>query len=177
MLCHAFILFGVLTLLFQQLILPIETDTIRGIIKDEIHSIVDTIYRTHGPEVSLILNDYVLERLKQKAQTPEPSAQINNSYLTREMTMVLILIFVTIAVALGVLYLACKTVVPLGWILLENLIMFLIVGAFEYFFFIRIISKYVPIKASEISRAALNILKQELRPEISTINVNGSGGG
>ena len=44
----------------------------------------------------------------------------------------------------------CRKNIKWTWILIENILMFLFLGIFEYFFFINVILKYDPVTDDEI---------------------------
>ena len=55
--------------------------------------------------------------------------------------------------------------INIGYILLENIILFIFVGSFEYYFFTHFVTKYVPLLPSEVSSILLKKMQNKIHTE------------
>lgn len=72
----------------------------------------------------------------------------NNSQLLQFNIVIIALLFLGLLATIFVRYLICGKVLNFGEIIGENLLILIFVGAIEYYFFMNIASKYVPVKPS-----------------------------
>lgn len=72
----------------------------------------------------------------------------NNSQLLQFNIVIIALLFLGLLATIFVRYLICGKVLNFGEIIGENLLILVFVGAIEYYFFMNIASKYVPVKPS-----------------------------
>ena len=137
----------------------LEPMNVNAIEKQVINSIISTQY-----ENDFIKNLFINYTDSMKKQNNLLKSLIIHSY---KMAGGLIIIFIII-LGLSIYnrkYIEWKTII------LENLIMFLFLGIFEYYFFINIIMKYEPVTNEEIQyKLATGVIGYLNRSEIEQIN-------
>ena len=72
----------------------------------------------------------------------------NNSQLLQFNIVIIVLLFLGLVATIFVRYLICGKTLNFGEIIGENILILIFVGAIEYYFFMNVASKYVPVKPS-----------------------------
>ena len=113
-------------------------------------------------QLASVLNSDTLNRLKKSYSTPDPVVTKNNNWLFGSiiLTNIALLVLVTIVI-LSVKY-QCGQCVPIGHILLVNLVTFTFIGCVEVLFFTKVAIKYLPVKPSAITQTFFDSLRQNL---------------
>lgn len=143
---HAIILFTILTVLFLEVISVMAGNAFKTTINTNInnafkdkkfgHPIIGSIFK--GP----------LSRLHKLYSEPESTIGAYNKGLVNIMIFGIVAGIVGFGGACLLLYFSCGAMVPLWFIIIENLVIFLFVGIFEAYFFLDIGRKYVPVPPS-----------------------------
>lgn len=143
---HIIFILSFLTAFYNLIVLNIEKNAYMS----NINNVIDSSIKG-STQISLLLQN------KNITVPPDTQAQENNNYLNILITT--IIIFLTIfAITLSVLPNALKFnfKVDLKSIMLKIFIVAVVTGAIEYYTFINIISKYIPITGSEVKTSFTN---------------------
>ena len=161
---HALFLFVALSLLYVFIISKMETQAF----KDEIGSqIVNNLpqqlaKQDKGKKLKLVLNSSSnsLDKLDKyyDQQTKETIAY--NNGLKNMMVLIVIIFILSITLPYLFLRFTCNYKVPLGSIILENIILFIFIGLFEVFFFLKIARKYIPTPPSKLINKIIDNLNK-----------------
>jgi hypothetical protein len=164
-LLHIFILLLFLTLFFEFILSKTIINAFNGEISPYISSIVpsklDDLNKKSGGKLCTGLKNYDLAHLEKVYDKPFPEVERNNKYvLFMAVGLSLFSIFLFISMYI-VITKTCKIKASLGDILLENIIIFILVGAIEFGFFKFIISKYIPVPPSVMINSVVSDLKEQ----------------
>lgn len=153
LLIHAMILLSVLAVVFFYLVSQLERqafkDQIDHLVSDKIPALLaekDSDGRLRG-----ILGDIPLDTLSALYDKPSQTTTLYNNSLINYLIGINMFIVILIVGSSLLLYFSCGKAIPLSWIVVENVILFSFVGAFEYYFFQTIASKYIPVKPSALT--------------------------
>lgn len=105
-----------------------EANIINGIIKDNINNLKDLSDKYYSGE------DYTFKH--------------NNSQLIKFNIIIIILLIFVFIIAVFVRYMTCNQTLNFKEIIGENMLILLFVGGIEYYFFMNIARKFVPVKPS-----------------------------
>lgn len=168
-LIHVFILSSILSIFFFVVIAPLEKNSLENEVNDNIEDgmkcLMKKLYEANdaasqGVKLKSLLKDdttpatpnlnKIMEKLKIYYKGEN---QVNATYNKGLKTSLLIVLLFLLA-SIIVIYILfkrscgkCPKILPL---IGENLLLFAIIGIIEYMFFIKIASKYIPIKPSLI---------------------------
>jgi len=150
---HTFLLFCFLTILFWLIIRKTESDSINNEIVNSINSNLKNIHISDG-----IFTDSEGKYLKTLYEGKNLTVERNNNQLFMFNIVFIVLLLVGLLSSIFVRYMFCKQ--GFNWleVIGENIIILIMVGAIEYFFFMNIASKYVPVKPSYLP----SVVKSEL---------------
>lgn len=149
---HAFVLFTVLSLLFIIVISKVERSTFSDTIGSQIQSSLPAALAKadSAGAIRAQLRTIPLEKLRTVYSTPDPAAASYNAWLIRTMIIINVFLFIFAVTSSWFLNRECAS---LKHILLENALLFAAVGAFEYWFFMNVAIKYIPVPPSTLQRA------------------------
>lgn len=154
MIFHALFLFIALSSLYVFVISKMEQDVFKNEIGNKIKDILPD--KLKEKDIDGILkktlkdNEGSLKKLQEYYDKPEKETEIYNTGLTRMMILIIVIFIVSIILPYIFLKITCNYNVPLGSIILENIMLFIFIGGFELFFFLKIASKYVPTEPSTL---------------------------
>ena len=134
---HISLLFIFLSILFWTVISPTESRSF----DTELDKSIDNI--NYKQKVPKEVKDYLLTVYSNKNITQEKN---NNLLLTMNISIIVVLIIVLITQV--VFHTLRGGQVNYGEIILENIVILIIVGIIEFFFFKNIASRYIPVKPS-----------------------------
>lgn len=134
---HISLLFIFLSILFWTVISSTESRSFDS----ELDKSIDNI--NYKQKVPKEVKDYLLTLYSNKNITQEKN---NNLLLTMNISIIIVLIIVLITQV--VFHNLCGGRVNYGEIILENIVILIIVGIIEFFFFKNIASRYIPVKPS-----------------------------
>jgi len=166
---HVIILLGILLVFFVFIIAPLETSELTSQIKDQIDTNMPILYNNINTSskgsfkkaVQQLNSTGVFDTMSDYYSRP------NKTNMYRNRTPILSAIIVLISLSFGflsvwaVLKLSCRKNIPVGQILLENIILFSFIGVIEYVFFQEIAMKYIPTKPSFLIDQTLQSLKDK----------------
>jgi len=165
-LVHAFILFTILSVFFIVYISRLEEKTFRkeigSLLGQQIQQALDSLSPQDTRSFQSALENFDLEKLQAMYTGPDPTVKNNNKWLL-SLTYTIIGVVIGFVVILSlVLYFSCRMCVHFKDILVENVVIFVIVGAVEICFFLFIASQYSPVKPSTMTTTLIQSLQKKL---------------
>ncbi len=171
---HIIILLTVVFIFYFAMIAPLESQELTNQIANQINNNMDTLYNEIN-NINDIKGDFkaIVKELNEPGKNNLSTLDIMAEYYSKpdESTKNwnLIPFFGTIIVLIallggffaiwGTLKISCNKCVPVGRILIENVILFGLIGVVEVIFFTLIARKYVPVKPSYFVNETINSLK------------------
>ena len=173
---HVIILLSILLIFFVYIIAPLETEELTQQIKSQIDTNIPALLEKGGPGLHEVLanidnNSHVFDTMTDYYGRPDDA----NVYRNR--TPILSAVIVLISLSMGflaiwaVLKVSCRKRIPVGHILMENIILFGFIGVIEYVFFQEIATKYIPTKPSFLIDQTLQSLKDKFSGAVRTENI------
>ena len=163
---HVLILFTFLTIFFFAYVSKLEKqsldNTITNSVSDNTNTLLNDIKQLsqkYNIKINWNTINEIADKLVKNSQGEVPEIKDNNEQLYKGSMIVIIvgyLLFIGIIIFLKY-YMGYD--IHIGHILLMNIIIFSITGLIEYFFFMNVASKYVPVMPNEISDAMLERIK------------------
>ena len=148
---HIFLLFTFLSIFFWTVISKLEARTLNNEINEGIKTQVSKINIPKS-----IYTDNIHNYLEAYFSGDNIARTKNNSLLkTFNISIIILLLFVVLATYF-VRFFICKQELDVMTIIIENIIVLMIVGGIEYYFFTNFASKFVPVMPSYL----LTLLKQ-----------------
>lgn len=159
-LIHVLILFTILSIFFIVYVSQLEERTF----KNEIGSLINEEFNNINEENKKSLQPYLekinLKKVKEIYSNPDSTVTINNQWLLRLSYSIIAFLLLLVIILVGVLFFSCKMCVNLKDILIENIVIFLLVGVVEICFFLYIASQYVPVAPSVITTTMIETLQK-----------------
>ena len=164
---HVFLLFLALTLLYKYVVAPMESGALQGEVNDNIKNSIVTQYSTL-PEAqkeklggSLQAARPFLEKLETSYATDDPLRVLNNKTVFSYAWIIIAGLALLLVVVLSV-FAACKVSIGRTFlhVLMENAIIFTVIGVIEYSFFKLVATKFIPVMPSQLGKNALQALKE-----------------
>lgn len=163
---HVLILFTFLTIFFFAYISKLEKqsldNTITNSVSDNTNTFLNDIKQLsqkYNIKINWNTINDIADKLVKNSKGEVPEIKENNERLYKGSMIVIIvgyLLFIGIIIFLKY-YMGYD--IRIGHILLMNIIIFSITGLIEYFFFMNVASKYVPVMPNEISDTMLERIK------------------
>ena len=151
---HIFLLFVFLTIFFWLVISKSEKKYINNEITDGITSGLKDVHISDQ-----ILTNNVKEYLKAYYSGQDKTVERNNNNLVIFNIAFICILFIGFLLSLFVRYKLCGKNISLFEVIGENILILILVGAVEYYFFMNIASKYVPIKPSYLPNIVAKKIK------------------
>ena len=151
---HLFLLFVFLIIFFWVVISKTESKAINNEITKSIKAGLKNFKLPHN-YVTETNGNYLLGLYKEKDNTVER----NNNQLLEMNISIVILILVSLLATVFIVYMSCGKLFDVFGVLSENVLILILVGAIEYYFFTNIASKYVPVKPSYLPQVVKEKLK------------------
>lgn len=173
---HVLVLFTALTLLFKFVVSPTEVDALQGnvnnLISQNLQSVLSSGNATSGNALKPLLQSLEpeLQVLAATYDGPSDAVRIQNQWVFGAAYFIIGILIAVLITMLLTLRTSCRgnttKLMVSGWppgILLENLLIFAVIGGAEYGFFSLVASKYVPVMPSEILTDVISYTKQEFQ--------------
>ena len=166
LLCHVFILVTFLTILFFMFIAPLEVqnidDNMKSIVQPKTTLFMQTIDADDTKKQINWKNvENVSNRLAQQCQDNLASITYSNQNLY-DSTICFLMIYAMLIILLVCYFMFRSVQLNLRFIVLENFVIFALVGMVEIYFFVNIASKYVPVMPSVALTAFVDRLNNNL---------------
>ena len=167
---HVLILFVFLFSAFYLFLAKITrdeiSDQVSNIINDQTGPLLDEVNSYSSQTIDWNgLNSWAVN-LVAKSQGTNPTVDANNKNLFYMAIGIIIGLFVVWVGAAIFFHYYLKLELGIPKIILENIVIFTIVGIFEGYFFMEIVTKYIPITASASAIGGLEAFKKKLNDRI-----------
>lgn len=164
---HTGILFSLLTALFMFLVSKDVKQLVEGQLKDIASNATKSALLSSGwlpmSKLAPLLNTGAYQGMLDATAQPDPIVVNNNKWAFRSMEMTgVALAVVAIAIILSIRY-TSENCIGLKELMMMDLAVFGGVGIIEYLFFTNIALKYIPAAPSDLSRAFVTALQQDLQ--------------
>jgi len=154
-LLHIFILFSVLSSLFILIISKLEArafnDEIQSVAQDKL---LPALKKHSTPATDAILRRLNYDKLEAYYNQTSNEITVNNNWLKGAMIAGNVILFLVI-ISLTFAWRGCLN---FKHVFIENVVVFALVGVFEFLFFKNVASKYVPVAPSTIQRVVYDNL-------------------
>jgi hypothetical protein len=173
---HVLVLFTALTVLFKFVVAPTEVDALQGnvnnLISKNLQSVLAEGNVTSGNTLKPLLQSLEpdLQVLAATYDGPSDAVRIQNQWVFGAAYFMIGILVAVLITMLLTLKSSCRgnttKLMISGWppgILLENLLIFAVIGGAEYGFFSLVASKFVPVMPSEILTDVISYTKQEFQ--------------
>jgi hypothetical protein len=173
---HVLVLFTALTLLFKFIISPTEVDALQGnvnnLISQNLPGVLTQANTSSQNTLKPVLHalEPELEVLAATYDGPSDAVRIQNNWVFGAAYFIIGILLAVLLTMLLTLRTSCRgnttKLMLSGWppgILLENLLIFMVIGGAEYGFFSLVASKFVPVMPSEILNDVIAYTKQEFQ--------------
>lgn len=164
-LIHILLLFSILTIFFVMYISGLEKKSYKNEINNLLGNEIDKTLQGLSPQDSQsllkILDQFDLEPIEQSFTKESDYVKINNQWLISLAECIIFFLVVIVILLFVLLFFSCHLCINVWDIVYENLIIFILVGAIEIGFFIKIAAKYVPVDPSLMTTTMINNLKQK----------------
>jgi len=171
---HIIILLTVIFTFYFVMIAPLESKELTEQITNQIDSNMNTVYTNINKNTNNIFNDIVknlnspgskgglstFEIMAEYYSKPDESTQNWNLIPFFGTIIVLIALLGGFFAIWGTLTQSCNKCVPVGRILVENIVLFGLIGVIEAVFFLFIAKQYVPVKPSYFINETIASLKE-----------------
>jgi hypothetical protein len=166
-LVHVIILFTFISMLFFVYISKVESEAFRNElgskIEDTINDLIDK-----NPQVleKISIAKPFIEKLMKVYDKPMRST-IEHNITIKLMSMftVLILLGILLTIIVTVTF-ECGENIPIGHILVKNIIIFTFIGIIEFMFFTKVAIKYIPVSPSTMVDTMISVAKSTLDNEL-----------
>lgn len=175
---HVLVLFTALTLLFKFVVSPTEVDALQGnvnnLISQNLSSVLATGNTTSNGALKPLLQalEPELQVLATTYEGPSDAVRIQNQWIFGAAYFIIGILVAVLLTMLLTLRTSCRgnttKLMVSAWppgILLENLLIFAVIGGAEYGFFSLVASKFVPVMPSEILTDVISYTKQEFQSQ------------
>ena len=170
LLLHIIVLFGALTFLFIFIVSKEERDALQGefvkLINQNLPTQLENANAASGGALkpALVAATPILDVMIKQNSKPNEATQIYNSSLVTNALLYLGMMMIGFAFAMWALQISAGIPMwaTLGHVLLENLIVFLIVGAIEFCFFWFIAKHYIAVKPSVLMNSLVEDVQEAL---------------
>ena len=154
---HIFLLFTFLSIFFWAVISKLEANSLSNEINQAINKQTSKINISKS-----IFTDKVYDYLKAYFSGENIAKAKNNSLLLKFNITMIVLLFIIVLVTFFVRHFICHQEIDIMNIILENIIVLILVGIIEYYFFTNFASKFIPVMPSELP----TVLKQKLNEQL-----------
>jgi len=159
---HVLILFTILSALFTFVISKLEEKAFKNEIENALNNNFPDALQRYDKDGKFknLLKNISLDKLKQLYLKPTESTTVYNSWLKRFMITIIVSLLLLIVISGLFLSFSCNQCLPIGSIIKLNLIIFLFIGIFEYFFFKNIAQNFIPAPPSLLITRVFDDLKK-----------------
>lgn len=159
-LIHILILFTILTVFFIVYISKLEKKTFQNEIGKVINEQFDKMSEKDKNNIKPYLKDYNLNKAKELFSEPDPTMSVNNKWLLNLAYTIITCLFLFTIIFISCLYFSCKMCINIKEILIENIVIFSLVGIIEICFFLYIASQYIPVAPSVLTSTMIERLQK-----------------
>lgn len=159
---HMLILFTFLSLLFFTFISKVEENAFKNEIGDLLGDTINGVLRGKKDTVLPVIDEVrpALKYAESVYANPSHESLKQNIMIKFMSVFTALLLLTTFASIAFTAFAECGHSVPLGRLILENVIIFSFVGVVEYLFFVHIAMKYIPAPPSLLVKTIINRVKE-----------------
>ena len=139
----------------------VVTKRLNSIIHDTLLGKLNQLDNNQQQILKRLLANIPLQNMINLANT-DTTAGINNEWLFGTAKVVIIGLWIFLVLIVALLIYNCKKCIPISSITISNLIVFILIGAVEAIFFIKIAAHYIPTKPSFIASELIDSLKNNI---------------
>ena len=158
---HLVILVLVLSVAFWIFIAPMEKKEFSEQIKKQISNSMEGAFKNLDPENAKSLSVINFDTLSKYYSRPDKTTKVYNNWLKKSNIILVGVLLFSLGLVWALLTFSCQKCVPFGRILLENFALFVCIGAVEVMFFLKVASKFIPVKPSYMARQFVEDLKNK----------------
>jgi len=164
---HVFIFFSFLSVFFWKIISKTESDGIQHQINNLLNKIINstnvkTINSKFDDIPKEIFTKKIYQILYNQFSGENIAQKLNNNLLMKYNITIIILLLILVIISCFIRIVICKQDLNIMSIILENVIVLILVGGIEYYFFTHFASKYSPILPSYFPTILFQKLKDKL---------------
>jgi len=167
---HVIILLTVLFLLFKFLVTSLETEELESQIKNAVEDHLPSLYAELDKSNNGAFKEIVqkmksangFKTLKKYYSKKDQATENWNDAISRETIIIIVALILGFIGAWATLSLSCGKCPPIGQLIVENIILFTLIGCVEAFFFYKIAMHYSPVAPSYLTETLIRSLKEEL---------------
>lgn len=159
-LIHILILFTILTVFFIVYISKLEKKTFQNEIGKVINEQFDNMNEADKNKIKPYLQQYDLSKAKELFSQPDTTISVNNKWLLNLAYTIITFLFLFTMILISCLYFSCKMCINIKEILIENIVIFSLVGVIEICFFLYIASQYIPVAPSVLTSTMIERLQK-----------------
>lgn len=148
---HVTLLFIFLTIFFWTVISKTESDSINKEINNNIKDGLKNFHISNN-----IFTDKSLDYMKKYYQGQDDTVTRNNNQLLEFNIAFIVILIIGLIGCIFVRYVICSKNFDIWEVILENILILILVGAIEFYFFMNIASKYVPVLPSYLPNVVKN---------------------
>ena len=161
---HVLILFTFLTFFFMFFICKKSEEAFNGEIQTQLHEVIhkqiEVLKKENKYDTFVkIKNVYPLDKIIKLLNSKNKAVENYNNGLINITLTITILSWIGFIIIILLLKYTCASHLNIGEILLENTIIFGLIGLGEYFFFTRIALQYIPVEPSFITKKFIERLR------------------
>jgi Na+-transporting methylmalonyl-CoA/oxaloacetate decarboxylase gamma subunit len=160
---HMLILFTFLSLLFFMFISKVEEDAFKKEIGDLLGKTINNVLE-NNKEQALPVIDQLRPALRyfQTVYSSPDRQTLKQNIMIKFMSVFVGLLLISMFMSITITAMSeCKHSVPLGRLILENVIIFAFVGVVEYLFFVNVAMKYIPAPPSLVVKTIIATLREK----------------
>ncbi len=164
---HVFILWTLLIAFFfvyiSKVIRESMQNQIGGQIDDAMDKSFDEIPDVQKLRLKIVLQNMPLDEMIEVFSQETDAVTVNNRWLMIVSALISLFLILSFVIILVVLKYSSPTKVSASHILMENAIVFTIIGAVEFIFFMYIALKFIPVLPSVATTTIIERLKKNMR--------------
>ena len=145
---------------FIVYISKLEKKTFQNEIGKVINEQFDKMSEKDKNTIKPYLHDYNLNKVKELFSEPDPTMSVNNKWLLNLAYTIITCLFLFTIIFISCLYFSCKMCINIKEILVENIVIFSLVGLIEICFFLYIASQYIPVAPSVLTSTMIERLQK-----------------
>lgn len=163
---HVFILFCFLSSFFMIYVSHLSQHAfeheIDDLIEKGMNKGIAKLPQENKEKLKVFLQGVPLDRLIKVYSKPSKVVEVNNSWLFMFIVFINLSLLALVTASTSILYASCNQCVPVKDILIENGVIFALIGFVEFMFFKFVAVKYIPVKPSTMITSSLESLKKHI---------------
>ena len=152
---HSLVLFTFLTIFFIYFISKLEKQAFISELTDLIENAM------HSLNIPFKVPDYInINTLINLYSKPDQTTEMYNKLLMNALVLVNIILWVALIIIIFIVKWYNWNELELSIIIIENILIFMVIGVIEYLFFTRIAFKYIPVEPSFMKKQLIQTIQK-----------------